>query len=132
MVEVLYTSLERDGALAETGFRLSLEPVWPGRVEHELHEIAAQTERTLHFADITSLSACGIDISRYETFDYEATQAVAAAAHFLEFDGLLVPSARHPSHNLIIFMDRGATTSLAVRRTESVDWSAWRRGGTKK
>ena len=27
--EVLYTSLEADGALAEVGHRLSLEPVWP-------------------------------------------------------------------------------------------------------
>ncbi|HEX4159507.1 MAG TPA: RES family NAD+ phosphorylase [Rhizomicrobium sp.] len=128
-VEVLYTSLEREGALAEIGFRMSLEPVWPSRIEHELHEIAARTERTLHFADIPSLAACGIDISKYESFDYQATQAVAAAAQFLEFDGLLVPSARHPSHNLVIFTDRLTTGSLAVRQTEPVDWSVWRRRG---
>jgi RES domain-containing protein len=126
-VEVLYTSLERDGALAEIGFRLSLEPVWPSRIEHEIHEIAAKTKRTLQLADLLSLAACGVDVSRYESFDYQATQALAAAAHFLEFDGLLVPSARHRSANLVIFMDRDAAMSLQVKRTDPVDWSAWRK-----
>jgi RES domain-containing protein len=124
-VEVLYTSLERDGALAEIGFRLSLEPVWPSRIEHEIHEIAAKTARTLHLAEIVSLAAYGVDISRYESFDYDATQALTAAAHFLEFDGLLVPSARHRSANLVIFMDRDA--SLHVKQSHPVDWSAWRK-----
>jgi RES domain-containing protein len=128
-VEVLYTSLEREGALAEIGFRLSLEPVWPSRIEHVLHEIAARTERTLHFAAIAGLTACGVNISKYESFDYQVIQTVAAAAHFLGFDGLLVPSARHPSHNLVIFTGRVATGSLTVRQTEPVDWSVWRRRG---
>jgi len=128
-VEVLYTSLERDGALAEIGFRLSLEPVWPSRIAHELHEITARTESTLHFADIPSLASCGIDTARYESFNYEATQAVAAAAHFLEYNGLLVPSARHSSHNLVVFADRVAAISLVVKQTEAVDWPAWRRRG---
>src|SRR5271166_3463231 len=126
-VEVLYTSLEREGALAEIGFRLSLEPVWPSRIRHELHKIAAQTAHTLHLADIPSLVAYGVDVSRYESFEYGATQALAAAAHFLEFDGLIVPSARHPSSNLVIFMDRDAAGSLEVKQTHPVDWSAWRR-----
>ena len=78
-------------------------------------------------ADIPSLAAYGVDVARYEFFNYEATQALAAAAHFLEFDGLLVPSARHPSANLIIFMDRDAAASLHVKHADPVDWSAWRK-----
>ncbi len=81
--EVLYTSLEREGALAEIGYRLSLEPVWPSRIEHEVHTIAVEAERTLRFADLASLAPFGVDIARYRGFDYEATQALAAAAHFL-------------------------------------------------
>src|SRR5690348_10940431 len=46
-LEALYTSLEREGALAEIGFRLSLEPVWPSLIEHNIHLIEVQTERTL-------------------------------------------------------------------------------------
>jgi RES domain-containing protein len=125
--EVLYSSLDRDGALGEIGFRLSLEPVWPSRISHEIHQITAQSERTLEFVDIASLSAFDVDISRYQSFDYDATQALAAAAHFLEFDGLLVPSARHSSTNLVLFMDRDVAGTLEVQSTEPVDWATWRR-----
>lgn len=126
-VEVLYTSLERAGALSEIGYRLTLEPVWPSRIQHEIHQLSARSERALQFADVGSLASLGVDVSRYESFDYSATQALAAAAHFLEFDGLLVPSARHSSANLVLFMDRGLPGSLGITSTEMVDWAAWRR-----
>jgi RES domain-containing protein len=125
-VEVLYTSLEREGALAEIGYPLSLEPVWPSRIQHEIHQMTALSEHTLAFAGIASLAPLGVDVSRYESFDYAATQALAAAAHFLEFDGLLVPSACHNATNLVLFMDRGAAVSLAVISSEPVDRAAWR------
>jgi hypothetical protein len=64
--EVLYTSLERDGALAEIGYRLSLEPVWPSRLEHEIHRIEPETERTLRFANLDSLAQLGVEIARYQ------------------------------------------------------------------
>lgn len=125
--EVLYSSLERDGALGEIGFRLALEPVWPSRIEHEIHKITGQSDKTLQFVDVASLAAFDIDPSRYQSFEYTATQALAAAAHFLEFDGLLVPSARHSSTNLVLFMDRDVAGTLEVQSTELVDWTTWRR-----
>jgi len=33
-----------------------LEPVWPSRIEHELHLIEVETERTLRFAELQSLA----------------------------------------------------------------------------
>jgi hypothetical protein len=123
-IEMLYTSLERDGALAEIGFRLSLEPVWPSRLRHDIHALNVRTARTLAFADVAALAAFGVDVARYETFDYAATQALAAAAYFMEFDGLLAPSGRHPGRNLVLFMDRDV--SLRVLGAEPVDWTAWR------
>jgi RES domain len=126
--DVLYTSLERDGALAEIGYRLSLEPIWPSRIAHEIHTLAARTERTLRFADVAALQPLGVDPARYDGFAYGATQAIAAAAHFLEFDGLLVPGARFPCANLVVFLDRlAAGADLAARHSEPVDWAAWRR-----
>ncbi|HMR31133.1 MAG TPA: RES family NAD+ phosphorylase [Geminicoccaceae bacterium] len=122
-IEVLYTSLERDGALAEIGFRLSLEPVWPSRIEHEIHRVQASADRMLRFAEVASLRPLGVDVDRYETFDYTATRAIASAAHFLEFDGLVVPSARAPCANLVAFMDR---VVLTLTHSEAVDWQAWR------
>ncbi len=126
--EVLYTSLERDGAIAEIGYRLSLEPVWPSQVEHAIHQIAVKTERTLRIADLDELARFGVDVSRYQTFDYAATQAIAMAAHFLEFDGLLVPSARAACANLVVFLERMAADALLeVRDTQPVDWATWRK-----
>jgi RES domain-containing protein len=124
--EVLYTSLEKEGAFAEIGFRLSLEPVWPSRLRHQIHELTVQRDRSLHFADISSLDHLGVDSARYESFDYDATVAIAAAAHFLEYDGLLVPSARYPCQNLVLFLDRGPSGSLELKNSEEVDWAAWR------
>lgn len=125
--EVLYTSLAREGALAEIGYRLSLEPVWPSRIEHEIHQITAQTSNSLRFADVNSLAILGVDVKRYATFEYAATQAIAAAAFFLEFDGLIVPSARSADLNLVIFAEKLALGGqLKVEASEPVDWSAWR------
>jgi RES domain-containing protein len=123
--EVLYTSLIREGALAEIGYRLSLQPVWPSRIEHEIHTITVQTERNLRFADVAGLAPFGVDATRYRSFDYSATQAIAAAANFLGFDGLIVPNARFACSNLVIFTERAP--DLTLTETVSVDWDAWRR-----
>jgi hypothetical protein len=125
--EVLYTSLERAGALAEIGYRLSLEPVWPSRLDHELHRITDRTERTVRLAAVNGLSALGVDAKRYSSFDYAATQAIAAAAFFLDFDGLIAPSARSAALNLIVFTEkRDIGERLKVEASEPVDWAAWR------
>ena len=124
-LEVLYTSLERDGALAEIGYRLSLEPVWPSRIAHELHLIAIETQRTLKFANLEDLAPLGFEIGRYHTFEYQATQATAAAGYFLEFDSLIVPSARFDCANLVIFTER--VPDLTLKLSEAIDWEGWRR-----
>jgi hypothetical protein len=123
--EVLYTSLVREGALAEIGYRLSLQPVWPSRIEHEIHTIDVQSERNLRFPDTASLAPLGVDAARYRSFDYSATQAIAAAANFLGFDGLIVPNARFACSNLVIFIERAP--ELTLIDTKRVDWDDWRR-----
>ena len=123
--EVLYTSLVSEGAFAEISYRLSLQPVWPSRIEHEIHMIEVHTERNLRFADTASLAPLGVDVARYRNFDYAATQAIAAAANFLGFDGLIVPNARFACSNLVIFTERAP--ELALIETVRVNWDAWRR-----
>ena len=124
-IEVLYTSLERQGALAEIGFRLGLEPVWPSRMEHEIHRLDVGVERTLRLVDFKALEELGVDTLRYGGFDYTQTKAIAAAAHFLEFDGLIVPSARSTAQNLVLFKDR--VKNLRLVASEAVDWAKWRK-----
>lgn len=130
--EVLYTSLARAGALAEIGYRLSLEPVWPSRLEHELHRITARTDRSLRFADVSSLSPLGVDAGRYAKFEYAVTQAIAAAAFFLDFDGLIVPSARSRELNLVVFTEKlNVDERLKVEASGPVDWTPWRKNRKK-
>jgi RES domain-containing protein len=123
--EVLYTSLAAEGALAEVGYRLSLEPVWPSRIEHEIHTLRIRADRALILGDLQQLEKLGVDIARFETFEYASTQAIAAAAHFLEFDALVVPSARYDVDNLVVFLDR-LQTSPELINSDPVNWTAWR------
>jgi RES domain-containing protein len=123
--EVLYTSLEADGAVAEVGHRLSLEPVWPSKIEHQLHRLEVKTERALRLDSLPQLERLGVDIKRFESFEYAATQAIAAAAHFLEFDAMTVPSARYNATNLVVFLDR-IQTSPELLSSEEIDWAKWR------
>ncbi len=123
-VEILYTSTTKGGALAEIGFRLGLEPIWPSRITHDLHTISVSTAKTLKLADLAALATFGIEGKQYLGFDYSQTNAIAAAAHFLEFDGLMVPSARGPFNNLVLFKER--ISELTVGVSENVDWVRWR------
>jgi RES domain-containing protein len=123
--EVLYTSLAADGALAEVGHRLSLEPVWPSKIAHKLHRLKVKTERALRLDSLAQLERLGVDVKRYEGYEYTATQAIAAAANFLEFDAMLVPSASFNTTNLVVFLDR-IQTPAGLLSSEEVDWAKWR------
>ena len=123
---VLYNSLERAGSLAEVGYRLGLEPIWPSRLEHELYHLSIDLDRVCDLTSFDLLRSLGIDESRYEGHDYRVEQAISAAARFLEFDAVLVPNARHPSDNLVVYPDIVDAGNLVVQAAESVDWNAWR------
>jgi hypothetical protein len=58
--------------------------------------------------------------------DYTRTREIGAAAHFLEFDGLLVSRPRWPCLNLVLFPDRLDPDSLAVEEVREVNWPASR------
>ena len=124
-IDALYASLTAEGALAEVGYRLSLEPVWPSKIAHEIHTLRVSAARALKLDDLELLAKLGVNIARYESFDYAATQAIAAAAHFLEYDALVVPSARYRGANVVVFLDRIAQLPK-VMKTQAVDWVEWR------
>jgi RES domain-containing protein len=123
--EVLYASLTAEGALAEVGHRLSLEPIWPSRIAHEIHTLRVNVDRALIFSDVQQLEKLGVNVAKFGGYEYAATQAIAAAAHFLEFEALIVPSARYGGFNLVMFLDRLQIQPELIG-TESVDWAAWR------
>jgi hypothetical protein len=127
--DVLYTSFEREGALAEVHAFLSLQPVLPSKISWRDYELTAATEKTLVFADLTALGRIGVEAATYRERDYARTQAIADAAFFLGFDGLIAPSARWSCQNLVLFTDRLAPEKLAVtsQGAQPIDWAAWRK-----
>ena len=124
--EVLYTSLERVGALEEIYFHLSRQPVFPSRLRSVLHRIAVRTRRTLRLANMSALEDLGIPVESYGDLNYGRTQEIGDAAAFLGFDGIIAPSARWNCNNLILFSDRFSPEDLMVLESEPVDWTAWR------
>ena len=122
---VLYTSLERDGALAELCSFLADQTPIPGPRQIKITRLEVSTARTVRFAH-ANLDALGIDLRRYGERDYALTQRIGAALGFLEYDGLIAPSARWACENLIIFKDNHSLTEqLAPLGEEQVEWRAW-------
>lgn len=133
-MDVLYTSTERDGALAEMFFHLGRgQPVFPSKLRFSLHELSVSLAAVPRLAALDDLAALGLDAARFgqlsyngRAAEYPRSQEIAEAAHFLGCDGLMVPNARWSCANLVIFCDRmkpGATTP--VHDHGIVDWVEW-------
>jgi len=133
--DVLYTSLERDGAIAEMNFHLSKgQPVFPSRVRYELHELKFQLNKALRFESLADLEKLGVKISQFGKLqyadreaEYPTLQELAEVAHFLERDGIIVPNARWNCLNAILFgtyVPRSGREQ--IRAHGLVDWVSWR------
>lgn len=125
-LEVLYTAEMADGALAEIGYRMALEPIWPSKIFHEIAELRITLDNVCDLSNFSDLRALGVDVDRYEGHDYHVTQAVSAAARFLEFDAIIVPNARHNSNNLVVYTDLVDPSSIDIVSVCDVDWNGWR------
>ena len=127
--DVLYTSLEREGAIAEVHALLSFQPVVPSKVSFHVHRIRVSADKCLHLSELPMLAVLGVNIDRYQDREYRKTREIADAAYFLGFDGILAPSARWPCTVAVLFTDRIAPASLVLEATEpnAIDWRDWRR-----
>lgn len=129
---VLYTSLERQGAIAELRFHLMRgQPVFPSRVRYKLFAFDLSLGRALKLLDLEALAALKLDTQSFgrlsyaeKAGEYPRTQDIAEVAHFLDFDGLIVPSARYQGHNAVVFCEKtDALVGAAVTDHGLVDWS---------
>ena len=100
-VPVLYTSMERDGALAEVVSYLTLLTPLPSK-PLKVSRLGVSTTKTLRLARV-GLERLGVDMARYGERDYGRTQSIGAALAFLGLDGLIAPSARWHCDNLMIY-----------------------------
>lgn len=127
--QVLYTSLEADGALSEIHFHISrANPIFPSRLKHNLFQLTAELAKVLDLSDPSMLSSLGVDMSRYSEILYPKTQVVGEAVAFLGLEAIIVPNARHQSNNLVFFMQNIDLDAIEIGEEVSVDWAAWRLG----
>jgi RES domain-containing protein len=127
LFDVLYTSLDSDGAIAEINFHLSRQPVFPSRISYGLHRIRVRTAKTLRLPDLGAMVPLGVDPARYREILYEPTQAIGDAAYFLGFDSIIAPNARWSCNNLILFTDQIAPADVEVIDSSKVNWTEWRK-----
>jgi hypothetical protein len=127
--DVLYTSLDRNGAMAEIHSFLSAQPVFPSRMTWKCHQLAVQLDKTLRLADLPTLQRLGVETSRFRERHYERCQDIADAAYFLGFDGLIAPNARWACLNLMLFTQRIAPEAITLidGQSRDVDWTVWRK-----
>ena len=127
LFDVLYTSIESDGAVAEMHFHLSRQPVFPSNLNTGLHRIRVKTAKTLRLPDLNAMVPLGVDPARYREILYAPTQALGDAAYFLGFDSIIAPNARWACNNLILFTDLIVPAELEIVDSSEVDWAAWRK-----
>ncbi len=124
--DVLYTSLEPDGARAEAYFHLARQPVFPAHLRYRLYELTIKTKQTLRLASTEALFRLDVEEARYRELYYDRTQAISDAARFMGFDGLIVPNARWDCLNLVIFTDAVDLDEIEIEERSAIDWNLWR------
>ena len=123
--DAVYTSLEADGAMAEVYHYLSRAPVFSS-AEKVMYRIDARTNRTAVLDDPEQLRRRGLDPGQFQDVNPMLCQEIGSAAHLLEYDSLLVPSARWNCMNLVLFPDYIPLDSLVPDDGKPVNWPAWR------
>lgn len=112
--DVLYTSCDREGSVAEMRFHLLKgQPIIPSKVGFFLYELKVRLENVLDLSNRGLLTDLGMDLGTFGMLsygdhrgEYPQPQQISEVAHFHGHDGLLVPSARADCENLVVFCDR--------------------------
>lgn len=127
VASVLYTSMYREGALAEISFHWSQFTPMPTKPA-TIHTLQVTAHRTLRLLRV-DLPKLGVPASEFTMVNHPRTQQIGAAVEFLGCDGLIAPCARWACDNLILFPDSASFGgNLEVVHSEDVDWLAWARG----
>ena len=136
--DVLYTSLQREGALAEMKFHVSRgQPIIPSKIKYRLHELNVRLNGVLDLTTTALLESLKVNLASFGKLpyldrhsEYEACQKIAETVHFLGSDdphdpsGILVPNARIKGNNLVIFADYVRSEDITHLKDHGIiDWS---------
>jgi hypothetical protein len=114
--DVLYATASRDAAIQEAYDVLSAQPVFPS-ARYLCFELAVTTDNSLEFASLADLASLA------------TPEAIASAAYFLGFDGLIAPNPRWKCQDVVLFTERLAPAQIQLTGTvpKAIDWQAWRK-----
>jgi RES domain-containing protein len=116
----IYTSCERDTALAEAEYSISLQPLRP-RAKRTLFTIRVSLRNVVDLTATHLLPQLGITDDVLASIDHAPCRTIGAAVNWLGHDGLLVPSARRRGGtNLVIFQQDLATSAFEITDEEVV------------
>lgn len=125
--EVLYCAMEKDGALSEIDFHMRRgQSVFPSKLKSWSYELSAYFEKVLDLSDLELLKRLGVETKHYHEMVYAKTQMIGEAVGWLGFEAMIVPNARHPSNNLVIFPQNIDPDALEELGKHRVNWTTWR------
>jgi RES domain-containing protein len=119
-VSALYTSLDRETALAEGEFLLAAQGPYRPKVNRRLVELRVSLLNAVEL-DQDLLNQIGVSREVLQSSDFTLCQELGGGIHWLGHDGLIVPSARGPGRNLVIFTGhQDPDEELAILRDEVI------------
>ena len=59
--------------------------------------------------------------------DYPRLQQIAEVAFFYEYEAIIVPNARWPTSNVVVFTEHARPSQILVVEDEPVDLATWSR-----
>ena len=119
-VEAIYTSCERETALAEAEYYIAAQPLRP-RAKRTLYTIQVSLQNVLDLMAPGLLSKLGITAAVLSSNDQAPCRTIGGAVNWLGHDGMLVPSARHASGtNLVIYQQDLSATKFDVVAEEVI------------
>ncbi|HEY0155896.1 MAG TPA: RES family NAD+ phosphorylase [Thermoanaerobaculia bacterium] len=113
-VEAIYTSCERETALAEAEYYINMQPLRP-KAKRTLYTIRVSLKNVIDLTAAGVLAQLGITDSFLGAPDHSPCRTIGGAVNWLGHDGLLVPSARRPGGtNLVIYQQDLSTSDFEV------------------
>jgi RES domain-containing protein len=102
-VDAVYTSLERDTALAEAEAAMSAQPLRP-HAPRDLHRIRVSLDNVIDLRNVELLEALGVPLPSLEQESRETSARIGGAVSVLGHDGAFVWSIRVTGgNNLVIY-----------------------------
>lgn len=101
-ISAIYLSSTKAGAITEGDHAITVQPLRP-RARRKVYAVDLSLERVVDLRSPEALEAVGLRVINIADDDHSTCREVGAAVSWLEYDGLLVPSARSDATNLIIY-----------------------------